>query len=260
MSDSNAAPQVIICLDRPRTMILDFNALAMIEELTGKSLTGGGFSDFTMKDIRDIFYACLAHEDADLTPERVGEWMQPGHLAEAMDIILRFIMGGEDQATLAPYVPSPEWAADLAMEMASVGSEDTVVDLGCGDGRVLIAAAKRGAKAVIGIEKDPAIAAVARNNIGKSGFRGEIREGKIQEIEDLSNASVVYLYLLSTSNTKLRPLLMAHLKPGSRVVSLDFPMEGWVPKDTQTRLDDATRRNRTLYLYVIPERVDVTGE
>lgn len=260
MAEPKAAPQTTIYLDRPRTMILDFNALALIEDLTGKSLTGGGFADFTMKDIRDIFFACLSHEDDDLTPEKVGEWLQPGHLTEAMDIILRFVMGGEDPDTLAPFVPSPEWAADLAMEMASVGREDVFFDLGCGDGRTLIAAAKRGAGKVIGIEKDPNLAAIARENIGKSGFRGEVRECKVQEVEDLKTASVVYLYLLSTSNTKIRPLLMANLKKGARVVSLDFPMDGWVPERTETRLDETTKRNRTLYLYETPGPVERPGE
>jgi precorrin-6B methylase 2 len=144
------------------------------------------------------------------------------------------------------FVPTPPAVVAAMLDLAEVTDKDTVYDLGSGDGRIVIAAAKRGAKAV-GYEVRPELLAQGRESIVKEGVkdRAEIREGDLFEA-DLSPASVVTLYLLPSLNLKLMPKLQKELKPGSRIVSHAFDMGTWKP--------DATREveGRTIYLWRIP--------
>lgn len=157
------------------------------------------------------------------------------------------------QETAAPkhapdvvFVPTPPAVVAAMLDLAEVTDKDTVYDLGSGDGRIVIAAAKRGAKAV-GYEVRPELLAQGRESIVKEGVKdhAEIREGDLFEA-DLSPASVVTLYLLPSLNLKLMPKLQKELKPGSRIVSHAFDMGTWKP--------DATREveGRTIYLWRIP--------
>jgi SAM-dependent methyltransferase len=132
------------------------------------------------------------------------------------------------------YVPTPNNVVDAMMTIADVGPKDLVYDLGSGDGRIVIAAARRGARGV-GIELDPALVAEASRNAKKAGVLDRVQfiEGDIFKA-DLSEASVVTLYLLSSINERLRPKLLRELKPGSRIVSHRFPMGDWVPEKTMT--------------------------
>ena len=128
---------------------------------------------------------------------------------------------------IVPFVPSPQEVVDKMIELAGVKKDDVVFDVGSGDGRIVIAAAKKGAKAT-GFEIDGDLVKESRENIRKAGVQNlaEIRQQDILTV-DFSPASVVTMYLLPDVNLKLKPNLLSQLKPGSRVVSHSFDMGDW---------------------------------
>jgi len=152
----------------------------------------------------------------------------------------------------APYIPAPLSVVRAALEAAWVGPCDTVYDLGSGDGRVVVLAARDYCAArAVGVEIDPFLAEVARAyaRIHGVGDRVEIREEDFYET-DLSEATVVYLYLYASINERLRPRLEEQLRPGARVVTVDFPVPGWLPLYTR-RLQDEAGIVRTVHVYVM---------
>jgi SAM-dependent methyltransferase len=146
------------------------------------------------------------------------------------------------------FVPTRELVIEAMLKAAKVGPTDVVYDLGCGDGRIVVAAAKLGARA-IGIDIDPQRIAEANDNAAKNGVTGRatFRQEDLFEA-DIRDATVVTLYLLPSLNVKLRPRLMDQLKPGTRVVSHDFDMGDWVPDET-IEVD-----GKTVYLWTIPAK------
>jgi SAM-dependent methyltransferase len=130
-----------------------------------------------------------------------------------------------------PFVVSPEEVVDRMLRIADIGPADSVIDLGSGDGRIVIGAAKRGATA-LGIDIDPTLVEKARNNAAAAGVtaRAAFRAQDLFET-DLSGASVVTMYLLPEFNLKLRPKLLG-LRPGTRIVSHDWHMGDWEPDET----------------------------
>jgi SAM-dependent methyltransferase len=149
---------------------------------------------------------------------------------------------------IVPFVPSPQEVVDKMIDLAGVKQGDVVYDLGSGDGRIVTAAAKKGAKAV-GFEIDGDLVKQSRENIRAAGVQdsAEIRQQDILTV-DLSPASVVTMYLLPDVNLKLKPNLLSQLKPGSRVVSHSFDMGDWKP-DKSERVE-----GRTIYLWIIPAK------
>jgi SAM-dependent methyltransferase len=147
---------------------------------------------------------------------------------------------------IVPFVPTPQEIVVKMVEIAGVKKGDVVYDLGSGDGRIVITAAKKGAKAV-GFEIDGDLVKESRENIRQAGVQeqAEIRQQDILTV-NLSAASVITLYLLPDVNLRLKPNLLTQLRPGSRVVSHSFDMGDWKP--------DRTERvgGRTLYLWTIP--------
>lgn len=151
---------------------------------------------------------------------------------------------------LAPYVPSPPPVVERMLALADVSAQDTVYDLGSGDGRIVIKAAQQfGAKAV-GVEIDEKLVNQSRAQIKelKLDNKAQILHEHLMDV-DLSPASVVTLYLLWTSNKTIRPNLEKGLQPGSRVVSHDFLIEGWKPIKTEKLTGQG--RTHTIYLYEI---------
>jgi uncharacterized protein (TIGR03000 family) len=133
------------------------------------------------------------------------------------------------------YVPTPPEVVKAMLELAGVGKDDVVYDLGCGDGRIVIAAVKDfKAKRGVGFDLDPERIAECQANreAAKVGDKVEFRQGDVLEIKDFSPASVVTLYMSDSLNLALRPALQKTLKPGSRIVSHRFRMGDWRPDKT----------------------------
>ena len=149
---------------------------------------------------------------------------------------------------IVPFVPTPQVVVDKMIEVAGVKKGDVVYDLGSRDGRIVVTAAKKGARAV-GFEIDGGLVKESRENIKKAGVEklAEIRQADILTV-DLSPASVVTMYLLPDVNLKLRPNILKQMKPGSRVVSHAFDMGDWKPDKTET-VD-----GRTIYLWTVPAK------
>lgn len=150
---------------------------------------------------------------------------------------------------LGPNIPTPPSIVDRMLEMAHVRPGETVYDLGSGDGRILIAAAQKyGAKAV-GIEIDPDLCEKARKKIQELGLgdRVSVIHGSVLRT-DLRPADVVTMYFLTLSNEKLRPSL-EKLRPGTRVVSFQFPIRGWKP--LEARIVQVANVDRTIYVYEV---------
>jgi SAM-dependent methyltransferase len=155
------------------------------------------------------------------------------------------------------YVPTTEPAVDAMLKLAEVKPSDIVYDLGCGDGRIVIAAAKIYGAHGVGIDIDPARIAEAKENAKKTGVENLVRfeEGDLFQA-DIHEATVVTLFLLSTLNEKLRPKLLADLKPGTRIVSNTFKMGDWQPEKEVTvpGSDENAYLSRKLFLWTVPER------
>jgi ribosomal protein L11 methylase PrmA len=135
------------------------------------------------------------------------------------------------------------------LELAEVTSKDVVYDLGCGDGRIVITAAKKYGARGVGVDIDPERIREAEANAKMAGVEKLVTFVRQDAMTvDLSPATVVTLYLLSSSNLKLRPRLTKQLKPGSRIVSHAFSMGDWEPLRTDTIEDDSGYR-RTIYLW-----------
>ena len=136
------------------------------------------------------------------------------------------------------YVPTPPEIVEAMMKLAKVGKDDVVYDLGCGDGRIVIAAVKQfNAKRGVGIYLNPKRIEEAKENAKKAGVetKVEFREGDVlKQIKGLSDATVVMLYLSDNLNEMLRPTLQEQLKPGARIVSHRFIIGKWEPDKTET--------------------------
>jgi SAM-dependent methyltransferase len=130
------------------------------------------------------------------------------------------------------FVPTPDDVVDEMCRVAKVSKEDIVYDLGCGDGRMVITAVKKfGAKRGVGIDLDPKLVKECKAAAKKAGVEDkvEFREGDVLKVKDLSDATVVMLYMGDDINLRLRPILQKTLKPGARVVSHRFTMGDWQP-------------------------------
>ena len=147
-----------------------------------------------------------------------------------------------------PYVPTPPEVVDRMLEMAAVRQDDFVIDLGSGDGRIAIAAARKGARA-LGIDIDPERVLEAQDNARKAGLQDKV-QFKRQNLFDtkLSDATVLSMYLLTKINLDLRPRILQELKPGTRVVSHSFDMGNWKP-DIHTEVG-----HRQVFMWIVPAR------
>lgn len=148
-----------------------------------------------------------------------------------------------------PYVPSPNDVVAGMLKLAGVNKGDFLIDLGCGDGRIVVAAAKEFGARGVGYDLNPERIKEAKENAAKAGVseRTEFVEKNLFDA-DIKRATVVTLYLLPGVNEKLKPRLLAELKPGTRVVSHSFDMGDWKPTK---QMEVAGRK---LYLWTIPPR------
>jgi tRNA G37 N-methylase Trm5 len=150
------------------------------------------------------------------------------------------------------YIPTPHDVVDKMLELAAVRKDDVVYDLGCGDGRIVVAAAKRFGCRAHGVDVDPLRVEDAKRNVKKNGVEHlvTIREGDLFEV-DLSEATVVTLYLSTRYNTKLVPQLN-RMKPGSRIVSHLFGIKGVKPDRVIQVPSKADKRKHALLLWTTP--------
>ena len=148
-----------------------------------------------------------------------------------------------------PFVPTPDAVVEGMLKLANVQAGDTVYDLGCGDGRIVITAAKKYGAHGVGVDINPERVEEARANAKKAAVEELV---KFEENDlfkaDIRNATVVTLYLLPNVNMRLRPKLLNELKPGSRVVSHSFDMQDWKP-DREEVVD-----GRHIFLWTIPAK------
>jgi SAM-dependent methyltransferase len=153
------------------------------------------------------------------------------------------------------WVPTPQVLVDKMLDMAKVTPKDYVIDLGSGDGRTVITAAKRGAKA-LGIEYNPEMVELSKRNAAKEGVTDKATFMKADLFEsDFSHATVITMFLLPSINVKLRPKIL-DLKPGTRIVANSFDMEDWKPDET-AKVDGCSNWC-TAYLWIVPAKVGGT--
>jgi SAM-dependent methyltransferase len=148
-----------------------------------------------------------------------------------------------------PFVPTPERTVQDMLDLAGVEDSDVVYDLGCGDGRIVVTAARKYGARGVGIDIDPERIREANERAKTEGVTDRVKflEADLF-LADISPATVVTLYLLTTVNARLRPKLAADLKPGTRIVSHQFDLEGWKPAKK------IVKNSRLLYLWIVPEK------
>jgi precorrin-6B methylase 2 len=148
------------------------------------------------------------------------------------------------------FVPTPPEVVDAMLKTANVTKDDIVYDLGCGDGRIPVAAARDFGARGVGIDIDPQRIKEANENVKAAGVeeRVEIRQDDLFST-DISEATVVTLYLLPTLNVKLMPKLQSELKPGTRIVSHSFDMQGQWKPEKEVEVD-----GRKVYYWTVPEK------
>jgi len=161
----------------------------------------------------------------------------------------------------APYIPSPDGVVAEMLELADVGPDDYVIDLGSGDGRIVLTAAKVFGASGLGVEIRPDLVELSNDAAREQGLADRV-EFLAQDlfVTDISPASVLTMYLLPEVVNRLKGKLLAELKPGTRVLSHDYPVEGWDhQRQVEMQHDDkiaVTGVSRTLiYLYVVPANV-----
>jgi SAM-dependent methyltransferase len=154
-----------------------------------------------------------------------------------------------------PYVPTSEQAVQAMLKLAAVKKSDIVYDLGCGDGRIVIAAAKNYGAHGVGIDLNPQRVKEANENAKKAGVESLVRFEENDLFKaDFHQATVVTLFLLPEVNLRLRPKLLKELKPGTRIVSNTFDMEDWKPDKELTVDGPESYLSRHLYMWIIPAR------
>ncbi len=156
------------------------------------------------------------------------------------------------------WVPTPQELVEKMLDIAKVTPKDYVIDLGSGDGRTVITAAKRGAKA-LGIEYNPDMVELSKRNAAKEGVSDKASFVKADLFEaDLSQAQVITMFLLPDINIKLRPKIL-DLRPGTRIVSNSFTMGEWTADDT-VNVKNGCASYCTAYLWIVPAKVEGTWQ
>jgi protein-L-isoaspartate O-methyltransferase len=173
-------------------------------------------------------------------------------MSQVISLFLILLVAAQAQpARLAPSTATPPDVVDRMLSLAKVTQADVVYDLGCGDGRIVIAAAQKFGARGVGIDIDRGLIAKAEAAARAAGVSDRVTfEVQDATTVDVSRATVVTLYLLAASNLKLRPTLTTQLRPGSRIVSHNYPMGDWEPDRVDTFVD-ARGTTRTLFLWTI---------
>jgi SAM-dependent methyltransferase len=165
-------------------------------------------------------------------------------------VVLLAVLGGMGATMMGevPFVPTPQVVVDEMLRVANVGPQDTVFDLGSGDGRIVITAAKKFGARGVGVELDEHLVAQSEEGARDAGVEQRVKFLQ-QDIfkTDFADATVITLYLLPTVNRRLRPLLL-ELKPGTRIVAHDFDLDDWKP-------DQITTVRKNVFLWIVPAKI-----
>jgi precorrin-6B methylase 2 len=188
-----------------------------------------------------VLFATAAFAQATSTPAKPAGQFEPRVGQPGKDVV---------------WVPTPQALVDKMLDMAKVTPNDFVIDLGSGDGRTVITAAKRGATAM-GIEYNPDMVALSKRNAEKEGVSGKATFVQADLFKaDLSKATVITMFLLPSINMQLRPTIL-NLKPGTRIVANTFTMEDWDADETQSVTDNCSSWCTAL-LWIVPAKVQGT--
>ncbi len=152
---------------------------------------------------------------------------------------------------LAPYYPTPETIVERMLELGELKAGEKMYDLGSGDGRIVIMAARKYHAEAVGVELDNDLVVQSSDKIRELGLQKTARiiYGDVLK-QNYSSANLITIYLLPESNIEVRPILEAQLKKGTRIVAHDFEVGGWTPVRTVTVPDDGEGRSHTLFLYI----------
>jgi uncharacterized protein (TIGR03000 family) len=177
--------------------------------------------------------------------------MRVAEVRAGQETTLDFRGGKNDASSTIIFVPTGDELVARMLTLAKVAKNDVVYDLGCGDGRIVVLAAKKHQAKGVGIDIDPdrvkeAYAYVAKEKVGKLV---EIRLGDALQVPDLDKATVVTTYMLPEFMTRVSPILRKQLKPGTRIVAHDFPLSDW--QETEKLTIDVDGQEHYLYLYVV---------
>ena len=187
----------------------------------------------------------------------------PQRFCAAFALIALLASGARAQSPLGegvPYIQTPQLVVDKMLELAQVGPDDFLIDLGSGDGRIVITAAKRHGTRGFGVELDPSLVEASNEAARKAGVAERARFFVRDLFEtDIRDATVLTMYLLPEFNLQLRPRILAELKPGTRVLSHDWDMGEWQP-DAKLVLEGVVKpvmplRVSTVYLWIVPAKV-----
>ncbi|OGA01816.1 MAG: hypothetical protein A2Z64_09945 [Betaproteobacteria bacterium RIFCSPLOWO2_02_67_12] len=170
---------------------------------------------------------------------------------------LALVARAQDIEIRPPFVTTPEEVVERMLLLAGTRADDFVVDLGSGDGRIVIAAARRFGARGLGVDIDAKLVALSRDNARRAGVEARVRfEERDVLATDLSRATVVTIYLLPWLVDRLQPKLMDELQPGTRIVAHAFPMKGWKPDRSEqlrvARPQHGQSGESTLYLWIVP--------
>jgi SAM-dependent methyltransferase len=185
---------------------------------------------------------------------RPSKRQRPSRLVRLIALLLVSAAGCLSPGADVPYVQTPTDVVTEMLKLAAVKADDVVYDLGSGDGRIVIAAARDFGARGVGIEIDPSLVALSAESARRAGVGDRVTFRSDDFFEtDLSDATVVTLYLSRSINQRLRPKLLRELRPGARIVSHNFDMgDEWIPN--QTKQVPSRDRLATVFLWVIPPK------
>lgn len=164
------------------------------------------------------------------------------------------------QVNAGPYVPTPDSVVEAMLKLAGVGPKDFLIDLGSGDGRIVITAAKKFGARGFGVDIDDTLVALSNRAAVREGVGDRVKFYRQDLFQTaIGQATVVTVYLLPHTVNMLREKLRSELKPGTRIVSHDYPMDGWIPErtismDVQDKINATGVPTTWLYLYVVPAK------
>ena len=244
------APEITIRNVTDRTIAYKIYPVRRPEDLKTKEIAPNAIDRYRTNETMAIEFN-TGTKDAIYSLDPGKPYSFRSDLGSGIDLYLG-AHGRADAADLAPYVPSPTAVVDKMLELAQVTRQDVLYDIGCGDGRIVIAAARKYGAAGVGIDIDKGMVETSRKNAKAAGVERFVEFICMDATKaDVSAATVVTLYLLPESNALLRPIFDKQLRPGTRVVSHNYVIPGWEQKETQSvTLKDQYGTDHTIYVYV----------